>query len=639
MQKRIVSVFVLALTSFTVMAEKYVGSGNPGKTDEIKQIAANCIPPSSARELNINNVTALIQSGGDMWWDLQQSPKYEVPKGSGKTALFAGALWLGGVDVSNQLKVAGQRFRTNGNIDYWTGPLRTDGTAEIDPATCVEYDRHFESTRQEVATFVDWFQSGEFDAINGTNTQQEKYPGGYTIPKFILEWPWQEYDEYLAPFFDYNGDGIYNPLDGDYPGYDLTGTTDCRTDRLINIFGDQNLWWVFNDKGNIHTESGAEAIGMEIRAQAFAFATNDEVNDMTFYNYELLNRSTFTLTETYMGQWVDADLGNPQDDYVGCDVMRGLGYCYNGDEVDEDNSGAIGYGDNPPAIGVDFFQGPYQDNDGIDNEIGIGTDEALNGVGYGDGIPDNERFGMRRFLYHNNDGSVRGDPTNGSEYYNYLRGIWRDGSKMVYGGTGHPAGCPGTGPGSGGFTCVEADFMFPDDTDPQNWGTGGTPTGSWNEINSGNTPFDRRFIQSAGPFTLAPGATNNITVGVVWSQATSGGAFGSVQKLRQADDKTQALFDNCFKLLEGPDAPDLTFQELDQELILYISNCGTSNNADEDFAQADPSLAVPDSVIISSETILVQDTVDSDTSIVYDQNGDSVGLDIDYIVVPSIEVN
>ena len=52
---------------------------------------------------------------------------------------------------------------------------------------------------------------------------------------------------------------------------------------------------------------------------------------MTFYNYELVNRSTYTLTETYFGQFVDPDMGNPQDDFVGCDVQRGLGYCYNGD--------------------------------------------------------------------------------------------------------------------------------------------------------------------------------------------------------------------------------------------------------------------------------------------------------------------
>jgi hypothetical protein len=75
------------------------------------------------------------------------------------------------------------------------------------------------------------------------------------------------------------------------------------------IKGDQTIWWVFNDKGNVKTETGGAAIGMEIRAQAFAFATNDEVNNMTFYSYEIINRSTFELTQTYFSLWVDPDLG------------------------------------------------------------------------------------------------------------------------------------------------------------------------------------------------------------------------------------------------------------------------------------------------------------------------------------------
>ena len=98
--------------------------------------------------------------------------------------------------------------------------------------------------------------------------------------------------------------------------------------------GDQTIWWVFNDMGNVHTESMGQPIGMEIRAQAFGFSTNDEINNMTFYTYEIINRSTYELRETYFSQWIDADLGYAWDDYVGCDVKRGLGYCYNGKEVD-----------------------------------------------------------------------------------------------------------------------------------------------------------------------------------------------------------------------------------------------------------------------------------------------------------------
>ncbi len=97
-----------------------------------------------------------------------------------------------------------------------------------------------------------------------------------------------------------------------------------------------NNWWVFNDKGNQHTETGGQPIGMEIRAQGFAFSTNDEVNNMTFYNYVLINRGTQTLTNTYFGQYADPDLGCSDDDFTGCDVQRGLGYVYNWDDDDEE---------------------------------------------------------------------------------------------------------------------------------------------------------------------------------------------------------------------------------------------------------------------------------------------------------------
>ena len=612
MKKGLILLFSVVLSGMFISTEarELEGEGSSNKRSKGASgdgTAANCAPPTTATELDINNTRALIQTGGDMWWDLVGQPQYEIPAGSGRDALFAGSLWLGGEDVSGQLKVAAQRFRSSGN-DFWTGPLSTR-TSEVDPSTCLEWDQHFTTTRDEVAEFAAWFDAGLSDQENGTNTQQENFPN-YQIPQSILEWPahgrnFEPYNEdyYLAPFFDRDGDGNYSPEAGDYPRYELSGNPDCGQ-RIVDIYGDKNLWWVFNDKGNIHTESGGDPIGMEIRAQAFGFATNDEVNNMTFYNYEIVNRSSFTLDNTYFGFWVDADLGNPQDDYVGCDVRRGLGYCYNGDESDEDNGGSLGYGTQPPAIGVDFFQGPFQDNDGLDNpgpqsnsEIldyntannGLGIPYKGLGVGYGDGVPDNERLGMRAFLYHNNDRSVRGDPTNAVQYYNYLRSIWRDNSTMHYGGTGH-IGSPDTDPN------VNADFMFPGTSDPIGWGTDGVPQPEWTEVTAGNVPFDRRFVQSAGPFTLAPGAVNNVTVGVVWSRATSGGANESVQTLKTADDKTQALFDNCFQILNGPEAPEVDIIELDKELILTISNLQNSNNYNETYVERDPFNIPPDSL-------------------------------------------
>ncbi len=565
----------------------------PGEKNEKKdanppQIMAGCSPATSHADLDINNTKAMIHTGGDMWWDLIGSPRYEIPKSSGCDAMFSGALWLGGKDVSGQLKVASQTYRNQGN-DFWPGPLSTI-TAEVSPATCLKYDKLFKTTRDEVEEFSNWFNLG----LTDPQKQQSDFPD-YQIPQSILDWPahgrsFDPYNEdfFLAPFYDNNNDGIYNPLDGDYPGYDLKNEHDC-SQKAGNIYGDQNLWWVFNDKGNIHTQTGAASIGMEIRAQAFAFATNDEVNNMTFYNYELINRSTYTLTETYFGVFADADLGNFEDDLVGCDVMRGLGYCYNGDNVDEDQGGAKGYGSQPPAIGMDFFQGPFQDNDDMDNNTGTGLNEALNGVGYGDGIKDNERFGMRRFIYFSRTGSSWGtDPVIATDYYNYLRGIWKDGTKMTYGADGH-----------GGTQ--EADFMFPDNTDPLAWGTHGIQQQPWSETTEMNKAGDRRFLHSAGPFTLQPGATNNITTGVVWARATAGGPWASVEALRKADDKTQAMFDNCFRVLEAPDAPDLSIRELDRELIIFIENKPFSNNYKDEFNGTDPFLIPPTVVDIDGD--------------------------------------
>ena len=209
------------------------------------------------------------------------------------------------------------------------------------------------------------------------------------MPSYFREYPAHgsteaNQDYYLAPFKDYDGDGFYSPDNGDYPWYDFLKEIDCanrRREDIVPLYGDRNFYWIFNDKGNVHSESQGEPIGMEIRAQAFAFSTNDEVNNMTFHNYVLINQGTQTLTNTYFGVWVDADVGTATDDYVGCDVERGLGYAYNGDADDEPSSSSSGYGENAPAVGIDFFEGPYQDADGIDNPLTEDFSNAIDSLG------------------------------------------------------------------------------------------------------------------------------------------------------------------------------------------------------------------------------------------------------------------
>src|SRR4051812_19435386 len=64
--------------------------------DPSTRIYAGCAPSKSRADLDINNVRTPVWINGDMWWDLVGNAQYEIPVGSGKNSLFAGAIWLGG---------------------------------------------------------------------------------------------------------------------------------------------------------------------------------------------------------------------------------------------------------------------------------------------------------------------------------------------------------------------------------------------------------------------------------------------------------------------------------------------------------------------------------------------------------------
>lgn len=473
-----------------------------------QRMQSGCSPSTAITDLDIGNVRAYILINGDMWWDLIGSPLYEVPKGSGKNSLYTGALWIGGLDDLGNLKIAAQTYRQGGS-DFWPGPVDTLNV-DVNGTTCNAYNRFWKISRQEVYDFVHG---------GSPSADIQSWPGNGN--------PVNNEAHFLAPFIDVNNDGEYHWQDGDYPAYDFSvsgGSTNCNT--FLN--GDQTIWWVFNDVGNVHTETGSTSnLGLEIRAQAFAFGTtNVNVSNSTFYHYEIINRSVVTIHDTWLGQYVDPDLGNYDDDYVGCDVARNVGYAYNGDA---DDDGPLGYGLLPPAVGMMLLQGPLADpNDGKDNDRDSVIDEA------------GEEIKMSRFVYYNNNLSNTGNPLTAIHFYNYLRGLWKDGAPMLYGGTGYQ---------SGGDSCF---FMFPGESDPYGWG--GLPgLFPWSEFQTtaggnSNIPGDRRFLMSSGNFEMLPGEVKFLTTAAIWGRATSNtsGITSSVEVLQSCADEIQSIFDNCF---------------------------------------------------------------------------------------------
>lgn len=541
--KTIVAFSLITVT--TLGKENVARNGSGSVRPVIQRSAALCTEPSAQVDLKINNVRARVFSGGDMWWNLVDGnggvAEYEVPKGNGTTAMFAGSIWIGGYDGAGNLKVAGQTYRQNNVNEFYTGPIGYDSqdamTTDLD--ICNYYDRIWKVSQNDVKNFI----------ATGVATKDiREWPGNndkVSNPKLTK----------LAPYEDVNNDGVYRPEDGDYPKYVLNGqygTNPNDTTRLLcndYIFGDETLWWVFNDIGNVKSETTSLPIGLEVRSQAFAFKTDNAINDMTFYKYQIINSSSLSFDSTYFGWWSDPDLGDATDDWAGCDTVLGLGYIYNATNNDQT---ATGYGINPPAVGVDFFQGPIGD--------------------------DGKEIKMTMYRYYNNDFTNYGNPEALDDYYQYLTGTWKNGDYMT---ADNQAGL--NTPASG---FPRTNFLFPGDP--------GTLSG-WSEASAGNPGTDKRSIQAAGKFTLQPGAVNYITVGVVWARKAGKNNIENVAELRKADDKAQGLFNSCFKTLDGPDAPDVQITELSNKIILSLKNFNT--NAVEKYAQIDPSISaitVPD---------------------------------------------
>jgi len=512
-------------------------------------VARDCKPATSSIDLDINNVRAKLMTGGDMWWDQgTNTAKYEVPKGSGKNSLFAGSAWIGGYDPQGNLKVAAQTYRQDGN-DYWPGPLEANGYT-TSSATCSEWDRFWRVNRSDINVFRDLIKKG--------STEYQTNPAY----KDILQWPGRGNTKALgnsggvldlvvsgnrdyAPFVDVSGpngkpDGLYQPELGDYP----------------DILGDQYIWWVFNDEGNIKQQTQTDAIGMEVQASAFAFATKDNLNNATFYNYRMINRSPSTLDTAFIATWTDADLGYAFDDFIGCDTARGLGILYNGKSIDG-NGEPTSYGSQVPMVGVDFFIGPKRF---YPNPNKPGTDTFV-------------KLKMTAFTYFNNDQTAIGNPTNGQQIYGYMTGTNRGGQRFSYdwdNTPGHPSVAYGKGP------LIKFAFVG----EPDN-------TATWSECSCGNKPYDRRFIHSSGPFQLQAGSIdrsqNDVTIGAVWVADVGGCPNTSFKKIRVADDEAQELFDNNFKTIEGPEAPRLVIREMDRKLVFYIMNDSNSTNFQEKF--------------------------------------------------------
>lgn len=426
-----------------------------------------CGASTAQTDLDINNVSARIFPGADMWWDLVSAPKYEVPNGSGSNRLFAGSLWIGGVDAGGQAMVAAQMFRatpsTTNATDFFTGPGDS-----CSASYCNQFDRIWKINKQEVINFI---------AGQPATTDMIQYPGNYLNGNVF------------APFVDMNSDGIYNSADGDYPAFDITGSIPDSVDQL---YGDQCLWYAFNDVCSTKTQTNSPSMGLEIQGKAFAFASSDPaINNTTFYQYRIINHSAYTLNNVYLGFWSGTPLFT--DVRRGCHVIKNMAYVTDNYSFDPPSNSY------PSAIGISLLQGPLADvGDGIDNDRDSIIDEP------------GERCSMSSYIvFENVNGQPMGNPDSTIDYLNYLQGL-------------NDSVCP--------CTSLPSPYMYPGVSDP------GCPC-NWIE----NSPAgDYFFIMSTGQITFQPGDIQTINYAVTWAVDSIAGY--SLDSLFAAHDVVENFF-------------------------------------------------------------------------------------------------
>jgi len=273
----------------------------------------------SVATLENNNVRTTLMSNGALGYAPGTgSATYEVPKGSGKNALFlVSPIFTAEVD-SGQL--IGNYSNYSVSSGGYIGPVVNDYSDPWHLEQSIFFHMHDSVINNH---FNNWASTG------------------YTPSQEMTDWPAYgnsslNSSPYMAPFYDVNNDNVYSPVDGDYPLH----------------FGEESFSSVYNYDSIVNPNIlNPETRPIEVNYSAYQ-VNNSELENVTFIMHRVTNKSNETLVNFQWGLFADFDLGNPNDDYIGTNVSKNLFYAYNATNIDWSGGGVNGYGVNPPAIGI-----------------------------------------------------------------------------------------------------------------------------------------------------------------------------------------------------------------------------------------------------------------------------------------------
>jgi hypothetical protein len=237
---------------------------------------------------NVNNISTFIRNNGSF----NRNPGtgnagFEWPAGSGKTAIYASGLWLGGKALDT-VRVAIAEY----SYEYAAGSIGGD------PASSV-------------------YKMYSIKRGDNANNNAD-----------YANWPFDQ------------GAPAVRKIDN------FADSLDFNSKRIPLCLGDKTVFCVFNDADpSLHKSMHTPPLGAEIQLTAWAYNKANALGNTIFYQWRIINKSTHMIDSMYAGLWCDADVGGSGGyDFNGCDSTLGLGYTYNGaSEPDYTPGPAVGF--------------------------------------------------------------------------------------------------------------------------------------------------------------------------------------------------------------------------------------------------------------------------------------------------------
>ncbi|MBL7111349.1 MAG: T9SS type A sorting domain-containing protein [Bacteroidales bacterium] len=525
------------------------GRGSLSKSSDYK--------PDRYQILNINNLWTWTRSDGiSNHSPLGDNGTY-FPRRTAWLIYTDGIMWGGRCytdEALTQPAPFAQEIRVGGT-NYVTGCREghIDGTGAV-PVPSSPGDARIYRIRRDYASMSD--EDLKADAEESIEFEHDVTDADMQAVYDQYELDWENWPVELgAPYIDRDGDGVYTappPFSATFTvddliaeGYDEPGIAGADP----NSPADQVVWTVFNDLDEAQCKvlQGSEPMGLEVQISVWGYKRTDALGSIYFRRARIINKGGvdtngdgtadgfFWVDSMYVAQWSDPDLGSAGDDLLGCDTTLSMGYVYNGNANDNEY---VKYGLPPPSAGYDFLQGPIVASPG---------DVAVFDLKYRN---DFKNLPMTSFSWFSAGSPISDPPRDYGQgtlrWYKMLRG-W----------------VPLDGP--------LAYYPFPEGVEPHTFPYCGDPvTGTGLLDGQGTTysfaPGDRRLNCSTGPFTLAPGDTQEVVVAVVCGIGSD--RFSSIAVMKFNDRFAQLTYDALFQVSSPPKAPSVTVAEFDGKVIL-----------------------------------------------------------------------